>query len=110
MKQLEYTHMPIGKDVICIAGYYTPFKEGKLQYDSREILYMVGKAVIESSCCGTGCWSYVMVPGYVIKWQEQTNDIGLPVTKVEPILDKSTKENIRQIISELECVSQVDFW
>ena len=107
---LDYTHLPINEDVTCIAGYYIPLKEVRLKYNGREVLYVVGRAVIESSCCGIGCWGYVVVPGYITSWQNKTNEAGLPVSEVEPISDRTVRDNIRRIIEEAECVSQVDFW
>jgi len=107
---LEYTHLTLNEDKNTIAGYYTPQKEVRLKYNNREVLYVVGQAVIESSCCGSGNWEYVLVPGYLIKWQYKTNEAGLPVSEIEPISDKVTRESISQIIKEAESISQVEFW
>ena len=108
--KLDYTHLPVDEDVTCVAGYYTPLKEVRLKYNGREVLYVVGQAVIESSCCGIGCWGYVLVPGYIINWQERANDVGLPVSEVEPISDKTVQASIRRIITEAESIPQVEFW
>ena len=107
----KYTHLELGKDVeIGIAGYYTPEKEVTLKYNGREVLYVTGKAVIESSCCGTGSWPYVIVPGYIISWQNVKNENGLPVSDVEPISDGEARDNIRRIIETSEATSQIGFW
>ena len=108
--QLEYTHLPINEDVTCIAGYYTPLKEVRLKYNGKEVLYVVGQAAVESSCCGIGCWAYALVPGYIVNWQKRTNEAGLPVSEVEPISDKIVQGRIRQTIKKVESISQVDFW
>lgn len=107
---LEYTHQKLNEDSCCPAGYYTPQKEVRLKYNNREVLYVVGQAVMESSCCGMGRWAYVMVPGYIVNWQNRTNEAGLPVSKVEPISDKATQEEIRKIIKETEFISRIEFW
>jgi len=107
---LEYTHRKLEEDVICPAGYYTPLKEVRLKYNNREILYMVGHVVLESSCCGSARGTYVSVPGYIVNWQSGKNEAGLPVSEVEPISDEATRENVRQIIREAESISQIDFW
>ena len=109
MNRLEYTHLKVNEDVFCIAGYYTPAKEARLKYKDREVLYVVGQAVM-SSCCGTGCWEYALVPGYVVSWQSRTNEAGLPVSEVEPISDKTEQADISRILKEIESVSQVEFW
>ncbi|MFC2022551.1 hypothetical protein ACFLTL_00090 [Chloroflexota bacterium] len=107
---LEYIHLQTGEDILCIAGYYTPAKEVRLKYNNREVLYVVGQAVIESSCCGTGHWEYALVPGYVVSWQSRTNEAGLPVSRVEPIRDKAVQDDISRTLKETESVSQVEFW
>ncbi len=108
--KLEYTHPRLDEDLYCPAGYYTPQKETRLKYNNREVLYVVGHAVMESSCCGTGSWAYVLVPGYIVNWQNRTNEAGLPVSEVEPISDKGTRENMRRIIEEAESISRIEFW
>jgi len=108
----KYTHLKLDKDVdIGIAGYYTPQKEVRLKYNGREVLYVIGQAVIESWCCGApGSWQYVMVPGYIVNWQNTNNENGLPVSEIEPILGEEARHNIRQIIQTRETISPVEFW
>ncbi len=107
----KYTHLELGKDVlISIAGYYTPMREVKLEYNGREVLYVVGNAVVESSCCGVGSWRYALVPGYIIKWQNTKNEAGLPVSEVELISDEEARNNIRRIIQTTEGISLAGFW
>jgi len=110
MNQPEYTHLKTGEEIPCIAGYYTPRKEVRIDYNGRQVLYVVGQAVIESSCCGIGSWGYVLVPGYILDWQNRTNEAGLPVSTVEPVSDRTAREEIGQIIRETEAISQINFW
>jgi len=107
---LEYTHLKLNEDLYCPAGYYTPQKEVRLKYNDREVLYVVGHASTESSCCGIRSWTYAIVPGYIVNWQTRINEAGLPVTEVEPISDKATRDNIKQIIREAESIPQIEFW
>jgi len=106
----KYTHLKLNEDVSCIAGFYTPQKEVRLKYNSREVLYVIGQAVIESSCCGVGSWGYAIVPGYILNWQNKRNEAGLPVSEVEPISDEEARNNIRQIIQTNEAIPQIEFW
>lgn len=109
--RLQYTHLELDKDYPSgIAGYYVPQKEVRLKYDGREVLYVIGKAVIESSCCGTGNWMYAIVPGYIINWQKKRNETGLPVSDVEPILDEEAQGKIRKIIQTSESDCPIGFW
>ena len=109
-KILEYTHSKLNEESYAIAGYYSLQKEARLKHDNREVLYIVGQAVIESSCCGAGSWEYVLVPGYILNWHNKVNEAGLSVSEVEPISDKALRGSIRRIITETEFISRVDFW
>jgi len=106
----KYTHLELNKEVSSIAGYYVPQKEVRLKYDNREVLYVIGQAVIESSCCAAGSWGYAVIPGYILKWQNETNEAGLPVSEIEPISNEEARKNISRLITEAEAVSQVEFW
>ncbi len=109
--KIKYTHLPLEQDVeIGIGGYYTPQKEVRLPHDRREVLYVIGQAVVESSCCGTGNWKYAIVPGYITGWQTGTNEAGLPVSDVEPIRDEATKTKIRRLLETNETAVLVGFW
>ncbi len=108
---MEYTHLELNKDYPGgIVGYYTPQKEVRLKHNGREVLYVIGQAVVESSCCGTGSWGYALVPGYILNWQNKTNEAGLPVSEVESILDEEARGNIRKIIQTSEAASPIGFW
>jgi hypothetical protein len=111
----RYTHLPIGKDVEAFAGYYTPEKEVRLNFNKREVLYVTGHIVIETTCgSGSSCkpadYWYANVIGYVTRWQFEKNKEDLPVTEVELIRDTNTLEAIRGIVLKDEPISRVDFW
>lgn len=104
-----YTHN-LGKEVRFISGHYEIIKEGRLHYQGREVLYAVGNAVVDNSCCGVGGCRYAVVPGFVLKWLSGTDPEGLPTTEVEPIEDEKAKAWIRDYLEREEFVSQVQFW
>lgn len=106
----EYAHSELNKEVYSIAGYYIPQKEVKLKYNNREVLYVVGLGVIDSSCCGVGGCRYALVPGYLVNWKNKTNGDDLPVSDVESISDEETRRDITQIISAKENITQIEFW
>ncbi len=107
---VKYTHLELNKDISCVTGFYTPQKEVRLKNNDREVLYVVGRAVIESSCCGVGNWGYALVPGYIVSWQNERNAAGLPISEVEPISDEASRSSIRKIIKEVENISPIEFW
>ena len=95
---LEYTHLPLGKDVPAFAGYYMPEKEVRIPFHEREILYVIGQVVVETACqeitCNPGSNYYAMVPGYILKWQYRKNDEGQPVSEIEAVIDFKSKKEI----------------
>jgi hypothetical protein len=107
---IVYTHQKLGEDNFGLAGFYTPQKEVRLALDGREVLYVVGRAVVESSCCGSGAWSYVLVPGYVIEWHVRKNEAGLPVSTIDVISNSETKSRITRLIREREGIDCITFW
>ncbi|MFC2072207.1 hypothetical protein ACFLUU_05800 [Chloroflexota bacterium] len=107
----KYTHLELDKDVTALAGYYTPQKEVRLKHNGREVLYVIGQAVVESMCCvSAGSWIYVVVPGYVVSWQNTKNEAGLPVSEVESISDEEAQASIRRAIETDEGASLIGFW
>jgi hypothetical protein len=106
----RYTHLELNRDVKAPAGYYTPQKEVRLDYDGREVFYVLNQAVIDASCCGAADFSSATVPGYIVQWQAERNKNGMPVSEVEPITDEQARRKIRNIIRETEHVEQTDFW
>lgn len=115
VRTAKYAHLPLGKDVEAFAGYYTPETEARLAYQGREVLYVTGHVVVESTCgadntCSTANYWYATVPGYVVRWQYDKNKEGLPVTEVELITSTAAQNAIREIIFKNETVARVDFW
>jgi hypothetical protein len=109
---LEYTHSELNASLPSLAGHYTLQKEVRLSYNNREIVYVVGQAVIEASCCSSGNWAYAFVPGYIVNWQYKTNEADRPVSEVEPIpvSDSATREGISRIIKKTEFIFRIEFW
>ena len=104
----EYTH-EIGREVRSISGGYELEMEGKLEMDGEEVLYVVGNAVVDSSCCGVGGCRYALVPGYVRQFKTRQDQQDLWISEVEPIIDTATRQEIIQVLKEKEMVQQVQF-
>ena len=107
---VNYTHLELNKDIEALAGYYTPLKEVKMQYNDRELLYVVGQVVVDSSCCGFANTGYVIVPGFIIDWKSRQNKDGLPISEVEPVSGKKAQLLIRKILRDSEHIPQIEFW
>ncbi|MGQ9676731.1 MAG: hypothetical protein ACUVX1_13800 [Chloroflexota bacterium] len=105
----DYIHRELNQEVTFIAGHYVLTKEAHLSLQGRDLLYLVGYAVVDNSCCSVGGVAYAMVPGFVVSWRSKQNDEGLPVSVVEPVRDEALQQEIQRLIRRREMVSQVTF-
>ena len=105
----EYIHQEINQEVRAIGGGYMLTKEEQIQYNDRKVLYLIGFAAFDTTCCGNGGCNYAIVPGYIVNWKEQQNEEGLFVSRVEAVCDESEKGEIRRLINAQEVVSQINF-
>jgi hypothetical protein len=60
----EYRREQLGREVEAPSGYYLPMREEWLEFRGRRLLYVLGSACIEASCCGVGSWAYLRVEGF----------------------------------------------
>ena len=105
-----YTHQEPGQNIRLPAGYYTPLAEIRLLYKGREVVYIVRQATAESCCCVSGSCGYVLVPGYVLRWENEANEAGQLLSDVEPITDEEDRVEIVGIIRQREGISNIKFW
>lgn len=108
-RRREYVHQDLNREITAIGGYYLLVKEIRTPFQGRELLYLVGHAAFETTCCGAGGCAYALVPGFVLQWKHRTSRDGLPVSEIEPIHDEDTRERIRHLIQDSERVHQVLF-
>ena len=106
---LDHVHPKLNQAVTAIGGQYSFMKQGTLSYQGRPILYYVGYALLDTSCCGVGGVSFARVAGFVCDMAYKTNASGALVSRVEPITDKTTQKQIRKVLQDRESVYQVDF-
>jgi len=106
---IDFIHPVLNKAVRTIGGRYILSQEKRLSYNGRQVLYFIGCAVVDSSCCGPGGCTYALVPGYIEQWKYRLTPGNLPVTQVNPIRDKDVQKALRRLIKEKEPVQQVNF-
>lgn len=106
---VAYVHQELGAEVRSITGYYTVQDEGSLPYRGREVLYVVGGAVVDNSCCGSGGCRFIHVPGYVVSLRSGKSEEGLFVSKVDPIGDKGEQTEIKKLLDAAYPQSQIIF-
>ncbi|MBM4330440.1 MAG: hypothetical protein FJ117_04295 [Deltaproteobacteria bacterium] len=96
----EYIHPELQKKVEFFGGSYIFIEEGRLNYRGKEVLYLVGLAGIEASCCGTGGCAFIKVPGYVHFWKKSRNEFGQSISEIERIESPGRQREISKILLE----------
>ena len=105
----DFTHPQLGQEVTAIGGHYVFGKEIRLSFHSREILYFVGYAVLDTTCCGVGGVAYVLVAGFIRQWKYKKNEGDCFVSQIETIDDQIIQKEVRKAIQKKEMVHQVTF-
>ena len=106
----EFVHPELNRRVEFFGGGYLFIEEGRLDYRGKEVLYFVGMAGIESSCCGAGGCAFIKVPGYIRTWKKRRTETGQSVSEVERIEAPGQQIEIQAFLKERHPVfSQVEF-
>lgn len=108
-KPQDFVHPQLGREVTAIGGHYVFGNEIRMPFDSREILYFVGYAVLDSTCCGVGGVAYVLVAGFIRQWKFKKNEEDCYISQIEPIYDQAVQNEVRSVIRKREMVYQVSF-
>jgi len=105
----DFIHPELGMEITAIGGHYVFTKEVRLSLRDREILYYVGYAVLDTTCCGIGGSAYVLVAGYIRKWKYKTGLNNATLSQVEPLREEIVQKEVRRLIQNREMVYQVNF-
>ncbi|MFH2131457.1 MAG: hypothetical protein ABIK68_13865 [bacterium] len=104
-----YTHYPLNEENNAISGHYVVTDEIRLPFQNREILYLTGYSVVDTSCCGTGGCGYALVQGFIRNWKFRQGPEGFAETEIEPIREESVKKELRGLIDQQQTVTQINF-
>lgn len=105
----EYFHNELNREVNAIGGRYILTHEKKLAIDQKEILYLTGYALFDSTCCGSGGCTYAVVQGTIQNWKKKKDENGGFITDVVPIQEEDLRLKIKDLILKNEKVTQVVF-
>ncbi|HNQ85330.1 MAG TPA: hypothetical protein PLP82_01805 [Deltaproteobacteria bacterium] len=105
---MEFRHPRIGEEIEAIGGYYLFTKEEILEHDSGRILYLVGCAVADRSCCGPAGCGYAVVAGYIVSLRHAGHGEDPGVSILDPVPEARQHEVARTVKSR-EGVGQVQF-
>jgi hypothetical protein len=108
---IQFIHPQLEREVEGRAGYYVPLEEHILPYDGREVLYILGYACIDNSCCGAEKrWGYVQVPGFLVRKHIHSKESGPLVSEVEIIEEESDRSSIRRSLLQKYPGIQMEMW
>jgi len=108
-ESIEYCHDELNKEVNAIGGRYILTHEKRFSVDENEVLYLIGYALFDSTCCGAGGCTYAVVQGTIQNWKKKKDENGNFVTDVVPIRNADLQQKIKNRIIENESVNQVVF-
>lgn len=111
MTRVQYSRDELGGEIQAPWGYYQPLEEGSLEYGSRQVLYTLGSACIEVSCCGHGSWEYARVEGYVVDGGTASpgGDAEGATIELETIESAEQRAEISKLIQEQYPGVRVEF-
>ncbi|MDM8000844.1 MAG: hypothetical protein QUS33_12865 [Dehalococcoidia bacterium] len=110
MAKMEFTHPELGQEIRSLAGYYVPREEQTIIYNGREVLLLLGDACIDSSCCGCASWSYIQVPGFLVKRHVRGTGAKPDVSEVDTIEDKAVRDDLVQSLGKKYPGARVEVW
>ena len=105
----NFIHPVLNTEIRTISGQYVLSRERRLTFNDQRVLYYIGCATVDSSCCGAGGCSYALVPGYIREWKYKKSRDDLSISRVEPIRDAGIQSEIRQLILKKDPVQQDNF-
>ena len=106
---VDFIHPELNQTVKAIGGEYVFVKEAVLSFQDQEVLYLIGCALFDTTCCGTGGLCYARVPGYIREARYRSDKDGRPISRVAPVADPAARKAIRKAIGSRETVQQIEF-
>jgi hypothetical protein len=106
----KFIHPELNQPVEFFGGSYVMSEEGKISCRGKEVLYFIGIAGLDASCCGRSGCAFAKVPGIVRHWKKKRDKFGRLVSEVERITDAKSQEEISQWLRErYPQVTQIEF-
>ena len=106
MGTFEFNHQ-LPKTTELVNGSYTLTALKSLTLEGTNLLYCLGEATLDNSCCGLTNSSYALVLGELI--ETRTTSSG-PVSTMKPIRDSVMERKIRTAIQKVEQLETVNFY
>jgi len=108
MARATYFPDDLGHEVVAPSGYYQPVEARALEHAGGRLLYTMGTACIEASCCGRGSWDYLRVEGYIVPGSSEELAAGKPV-EIDTIEEAVEQAAITRLLQERHPGVRVEF-
>lgn len=93
-----------------IGGSFELQSEHRVPVEGREVLVLLGAAIVDTACCGASGCRYALVPGYLVEYRQGETAEGVPVSRVEPVVGEAAQRAARRAVEARFTVNQVVFW
>ncbi|HNV55992.1 MAG TPA: hypothetical protein PLZ82_04935 [Smithellaceae bacterium] len=95
----EYVHVPSGGEISFMAVTLKVSAEGCLACGNRQLLYVEGITTVGSVCCGAVECRVIYVPGFIVSRHCKRDEAsGHSVSRVEPVTDPATLEEVKKLL------------
>ena len=105
---MEFVHPVMNEEVDAIGGHYMFTKEDLLAHDAGDVLYIIGYAATDTSCCGAGGCAYAIVPGHIKALHACLSEDNRYISEITPVEERFHAE-ITKALRMKEGISQVHF-
>ena len=107
MKTFQYRHEPTLSQEF-VNGAYELGEVQRMRIDGHEIIYRLGSALLDNSCCGSYGCGYALVIGEAISSKQEGD---MTVSTVRQIsADDAIAENLRETLMKQEALGMVNFY
>lgn len=106
-KTVPFRH-PSAEPVESVSGHYTVDEEAIMSLDGRDILYFLGYACLDTSCCGPYGDRFALVAGEVVGHRANAEDA--PLSHVTPLTEPEDQDRLRAWLGDHHDVRDVRFW
>ena len=105
---MEFVHPALHEEVNAIGGHYMFTKEDLLAHEVGDILYLIGYAATDTSCCGVAGCGYAIVPGHIKALRSCLREDNRYISEITPV-DEQFYAEITKALRMKEGISQVHF-
>ena len=109
MAKSRYLSEELGTEVATPSGYYQPLEEGYVDHQGRRLLYTVGSACVEASCCGVGDWRYIRVEGYLVNDACSGGGNEERGMEIETVEDENERAAISKLLEDKHPGTRIEF-